>query len=166
MKKRDHSETRRRGVSWAGACGTVSKYAVRRQVDGAARPHRRACQISLLVSLPPCDLLPNAPSLCTVRSKKLAGHGWAASSRGMRHDRIYPRMRATTKVDWCVTGAATHVVSNLGNLSPGGAFVHTSIPPPVGSALERRVLTEVGAVATQGRVAWSGPAGMGVSFDG
>jgi hypothetical protein len=84
----------------------------------------------------------------------------------MRHDRIYPRMRATTTVDWCVAGTATHVVSNLGNLSPGGAFVRTSVPAPVGSAVHLRVLTEVGAVATRGKVAWSGPAGMGVSFDG
>jgi hypothetical protein len=79
-------------------------------------------------------------------------------------NRVHPRMPAFTRVDWCVSGGATHVVSSLGNLSAGGAFVQTSVAAPVGSPVEMRLLTEVGAVPTRGAVAWADTTGMGIRF--
>jgi hypothetical protein len=81
------------------------------------------------------------------------------------HERLHPRVRAATRVDWRVVGTATHVVSNLANVSAGGAMVMTSIPAQVGAEIELHLLTEVGAIAARGRVAWSDRAGMGVRFD-
>jgi hypothetical protein len=81
------------------------------------------------------------------------------------YDRIHPRVRATTRVDWCVDGGATHVVSNLGNVGPGGAFVRTSIAAPVGSDVRLHLLTDIGPVPARGKVAWSNASGMGIAFE-
>jgi len=82
------------------------------------------------------------------------------------HARLFPRVRASTRVDWCVCGNATHIVSNLANVSAGGALVKTSVPAPVGAKIEMHLLTEIGAISTRGHVAWSDPeGGMGIRFD-
>jgi PilZ domain len=80
------------------------------------------------------------------------------------HDRIHPRVTASTRVDWCVAGGATHVVSNLANVSSGGAFVRTCIPAPVGASVDICLLTEIGDIPASGRVAWTSPTGMGIAF--
>jgi hypothetical protein len=80
--------------------------------------------------------------------------------------RIEPRYRAASRVDWCVEGTVTHIVSELGNVGPGGAFVRTRLPAPVGAKLAMHVLTDIGAVAVEGKVAWSSATGMGIAFDG
>jgi hypothetical protein len=82
------------------------------------------------------------------------------------YDRIHPRVKASTRVDWCVTGAVTHVVSNLGNVGPGGAFVRTSVAAPVGAVVQMHLLTDIGPVPARGKVAWANASGMGIAFDG
>jgi hypothetical protein len=81
------------------------------------------------------------------------------------HERLHPRLRASTRVDWWVAGASTHVVSNLGNVSAGGARVVTSLAAPVGARIELRVLTDLGPIATRGSVAWRNQNGMGIRFE-
>jgi PilZ domain len=82
------------------------------------------------------------------------------------YERLHPRVRATTRVDWRKTGTATHVVSNLANVSAGGAMVLTSFAAEVGAPIELHLLTEVGAVSARGRVAWADDDAMGVTFEG
>jgi PilZ domain len=81
------------------------------------------------------------------------------------YERLHPRIRAQTRVDWRVDGAATHVVSNLANVSAGGAMVMTSFAAKVGAPIELHLLTEVGAVSARGRVAWADGDAMGVTFE-
>jgi hypothetical protein len=84
---------------------------------------------------------------------------------GMKKNRIHPRIRAVTRVDWRVCGDAMHIVSNLGDVSAGGLFVATSFGAPVGAAIEMHLLTDAGAIPARGHVAWSDRRGMGVRFD-
>jgi hypothetical protein len=81
------------------------------------------------------------------------------------HERRFPRVRASTRVDWRPVESATHVVSNLANVSAGGAMVMTSVPAPVGVEVEIFLLTDLGPIGTRGKVAWSNGGGMGVRFD-
>jgi hypothetical protein len=81
------------------------------------------------------------------------------------HERLHPRVRASTRVDWRVDGTATHVVSNLANVSAGGAMVMTSFPAPKGAPIELHLLTDLGPIATRARVAWTTRDAMGVTFD-
>ncbi len=85
--------------------------------------------------------------------------------RARRTERLHPRLRASTRVDWRVDGNATHVVSTLTDVSPGGARVATAFAAPVGAAIELHLLTQVGAVHARARVAWVSPDAMGVRFE-
>jgi Tfp pilus assembly protein PilZ len=67
-------------------------------------------------------------------------------------------------VDWHAFGSAVHRVSTTADVSPGGAFVCTAEPRPVGSALVLEMATPKGPVAVHARVAWTDPRGMGVRF--
>ncbi len=82
------------------------------------------------------------------------------------YERLHPRIRASTRVDWRASGAATHVVSNLANVSAGGAMVLTSFAAEVGTPIELHLLTEVGPVAARGKVAWADRESMGITFEG
>ncbi len=81
------------------------------------------------------------------------------------YERLHPRVRASTRVDWRVEGSATHVVSNLSNVSAGGAMVTTSFGAPIGAKVEIHLLTDVGSIAARGRVAWVAGDAMGLRFD-
>ncbi len=67
-------------------------------------------------------------------------------------------------VDWHAFGSAVHRVSTTADVSPGGAFVCTAEPRPVGSAVVLELATPRGPVAIHARVAWTDPRGMGVRF--
>jgi Tfp pilus assembly protein PilZ len=56
------------------------------------------------------------------------------------------------------------VVSYVANLSGGGIMIETSMPAPVGTTIDLRLLTDRGAVHASGKVAWSGREGMGLAF--
>jgi len=93
--------------------------------------------------------------LATLLRRPLSGRPWR---RG--HERDAARLT----VDWHAFGSAVHRVSTTADVSPGGAFVCTAEPRPVGSALVLEVITPKGALAIHGRVAWTDPRGMGVRF--
>ena len=67
-------------------------------------------------------------------------------------------------VDWHVFGSGVHRVSTTADVSPGGAFVCTAEPRPVGSAIVLQMETARGPLEVHGRVAWTDRRGMGVRF--
>jgi hypothetical protein len=80
--------------------------------------------------------------------------------------RQHPRSAAALPVDWCVAGSLTHHVSSLADSSPGGVFVRTSLPKPVGTPIDLCFFTEHGPHNVKGRVRWSQPKrGMGIGFE-
>jgi hypothetical protein len=80
--------------------------------------------------------------------------------------RLSTRMTVSLQVDWCVAGAATHVISTLGNMSSHGAYVSTAVPAPAGAVVQMNVLTGVGGVPARARVMWEDGRGMGLRFAG
>lgn len=79
--------------------------------------------------------------------------------------RLASRVRSALRVDWCIHGRMAHVVSDLDNMSAGGAFICTSVPAPLGTRVQMHLLTDRGMVPALGRVVRSDPRGMGVRFD-
>ncbi|HEY3822445.1 MAG TPA: PilZ domain-containing protein [Polyangiaceae bacterium] len=86
-------------------------------------------------------------------------------------DALVPRARrgherdvALIAVDWHEFGSSVHRVSTTADVSPGGAFVCTAVPRPVGSAVVLEMGTPRGRVEVHARVAWMDPRGMGVRF--
>lgn len=82
------------------------------------------------------------------------------------YERLHPRVRASTRVDWKVKGGSTHLVSTLGNVSAGGMMVMTGFPAPVGAQVDLCLLTDVGPIPARALVTWSGEGGMGLRFEG
>ncbi|HEY8039077.1 MAG TPA: PilZ domain-containing protein [Polyangiaceae bacterium] len=78
--------------------------------------------------------------------------------------RAHEREPAAVRVDWCPFGSAVHRVSTTADLSPGGAFVHTTEAMPPRSPIILALSTPRGEVEVHARVAWSDPRGMGVRF--
>ena len=78
--------------------------------------------------------------------------------------RGHERQTTAVTVDWHSFGSAVHGVSTTADVSPGGAFVCTAQPRPVGSALVLELVTPRGPVAVHARVAWTDPRGMGLRF--
>jgi hypothetical protein len=78
--------------------------------------------------------------------------------------RDHERDTATLAVDWHPFGSGVHRVSTTADVSPGGAFVCTAEPRPVGSAVVIEMETSHGPLEVHGRVAWTDPRGMGVRF--
>jgi len=93
--------------------------------------------------------------LATLLRRPLSGRPWR---RGHERD------SAMVAVDWHVFGSAVHRVSTTADVSPGGAFVCTAEPRPIGSALVLEMATPKGPVEVHARVAWTDPRGMGVRF--
>ena len=93
--------------------------------------------------------------LATLLRRPLSGHPWR---RGHERD------AAMLAVDWHAFGSAVHRVSTTADVSPGGAFVCTAEPRPVGSALVLEMATPKGLVEVHARVAWTDPRGMGIRF--
>lgn len=79
--------------------------------------------------------------------------------------RLATRVRSALRVDWCIHGRMAHVVSDLDNMSAGGAFICTSVPAPLGTLVQMHLLTDRGMVPALGRVVRSEGRGMGVRFD-
>jgi len=84
----------------------------------------------------------------------------------LRARRQHRRTRAVLGVSWHPFGSAVRHLSTVGDVSPGGAFVHTGLPRPPGSPIvldlelpDGRVRTDVHA-----RVAWCSGDGMGLRF--
>jgi PilZ domain len=80
--------------------------------------------------------------------------------------RSHPRVRAGLGVDWRAFGSQVHHVSELADLSAGGAFVRTSEPRPVGSPIVVDLATGGGhaLLDVHARVAWLDRTGMGLRF--
>ncbi|HEX3344969.1 MAG TPA: PilZ domain-containing protein [Polyangiaceae bacterium] len=94
-------------------------------------------------------------SLTTLLRRSFSARPWRR-----RHERD----AALVGVDWRAFGSAVHRVSTTADVSPGGAFVCTAVPRPVGSPLVLRMTTTRGPVEVHARVAWTDPRGMGVRF--
>jgi len=82
--------------------------------------------------------------------------------------RAYQRAASSLLVEWRTFGSGVHHVSELADLSDGGAFVRTVTPQPLGSTIVIDLATSRGAlgVPVHARVAWMAPGGMGLSFVG
>jgi hypothetical protein len=80
------------------------------------------------------------------------------------HQRLSSRVRTPLRVDWCIAGDATHVVSCLDNMSATGAFVRTCVPAPVGCQVDLQLFTGVGPIAARARVVRAEDGGMGIRF--
>ncbi len=78
--------------------------------------------------------------------------------------RDHERDTAVLAVDWHPFGSAVHRLSTTADISPGGAFVCTVAPRPVGSPVVLAMETSAGPLEVHGRVAWTDPRGMGVRF--
>jgi hypothetical protein len=93
--------------------------------------------------------------LATLLRRPLSGRPWR---RGHERD------ATMVAVDWHTFGSAVHRISTTADVSPGGAFVCTAEPRPVGSALVLEMATPRGPMEVHARVAWTDPRGMGVRF--
>ncbi len=62
-------------------------------------------------------------------------------------------------------GRRAHIVSNLEDMSAGGAFVRTACPAPPGAQLRMSLITDGGIVPTLARVVRADEHGMGVRFE-
>jgi hypothetical protein len=88
--------------------------------------------------------------------------GLLLSLRGRRR---HARTSSTGGIDWRVFGSGVHHLSELSDLSVGGAFVRTAAPRPVGSPIVLDVATASGvALDVHARVAWVTREGMGLRF--
>lgn len=81
------------------------------------------------------------------------------------HLRLTSRISSVLRVDWNIVGRRAHVVSELRDMSAGGAFVRTSVAAPAGSRVQMQLLTDRGIVPTLARVVRADPSGMGVRFE-
>jgi hypothetical protein len=88
--------------------------------------------------------------------------GWLLSLRGRRS---HTRAPSNGGIDWRAFGSGVHHLSEIADLSEGGAFVRTASPRPVGSPIVLDVATADGvALDVHARVAWVTGAGMGLRF--
>jgi hypothetical protein len=80
--------------------------------------------------------------------------------------RRHARAPSGLGIDWRAFGSQVHHVSEMSDLSPGGAFVRTAEPRPVGSPIVVDLATGDGHVKldVHARVAWVARAGMGLRF--
>lgn len=79
--------------------------------------------------------------------------------------RLASRVPVSLRADWCVPGRTARVVSDIENLSAGGAFIATSIAVPAGTTIRLSLLTDGGIVPTVARVVRASRRGMAVRFD-
>jgi|SRR5580658_6030020 PilZ domain len=82
-----------------------------------------------------------------------------------RENRRNPRTEVSKGiwVSWQTTGAGT--VSRVRDLSTGGVFVSTPVPPPVGTAVKLLFALPEGEVRVEGIVRYANSKkGMGVEF--
>ncbi len=78
--------------------------------------------------------------------------------------RRHARKATTATVDWHSFGSKVGHISALVDVSQGGAFVRAAYPREVGTPIVLDLPTAKGTVHVHARVAWSGPAGMGLRF--
>ena len=78
--------------------------------------------------------------------------------------RRHARKATTATVDWHPFGSKVGHISALVDVSQGGAFVRAAYPREVGTPIVLDLPTAKGTVHVHARVAWAGPAGMGLRF--
>jgi len=93
-------------------------------------------------------------------------HALRASLLSLGRRRRHPRAPSGQGADWRVFGSHVHHVSEVADLSSGGAFVRTAAPRPVGSPIVVDLATAQGhaILDVHARVAWIARSGMGLRF--
>lgn len=81
------------------------------------------------------------------------------------HLRLSSRVQSDLKADWNIVGRKAHVLSDLENMSAGGAYLRTNVPAPLGARVQLQLLTDAGIVPALARVVRSDPTGMGIRFE-